>query len=185
MKKFKILMTMMAIALVSFTFTSCDEDEDIAYTLEGTWVGDLHVTSNWNGRDYYATESYVCFDKDPYEWASGTGYWVDYYSDASWDYIANHIEWNVDNGVINVYFVEDHYDVKIYDYRLNDGYFEGRIITDDGKNVSFRLRKTSSRNWRDYNYEWDYNVQPKGLNEVSRASASKTERPQRVFRLKE
>ena len=36
MKKFTTLLTMAFIALMSISFTSCDDDSDIAYTLDGT-----------------------------------------------------------------------------------------------------------------------------------------------------
>lgn len=43
MKKFTTLLTMAFIALMSISFTSCDDDSDIAYTLDGTWRGNMLV----------------------------------------------------------------------------------------------------------------------------------------------
>lgn len=43
MKKFTTLLTMAFIALMSISFTSCDDDSDIAYTLDGTWEGNMLV----------------------------------------------------------------------------------------------------------------------------------------------
>lgn len=43
MKKFTTLLTMAFIALMSISLTSCDEDSDIAYTLDGTWRGNMYV----------------------------------------------------------------------------------------------------------------------------------------------
>lgn len=43
MKKFTTLLTMAFIALMSISFTSCDDDSDIAYTLDGTWKGNMFV----------------------------------------------------------------------------------------------------------------------------------------------
>ena len=190
MKKIKNLMTLIVIALVSFAFTSCDEDEKISDTLAGTWEGNIHVASKWRGSYYYATKSYVCFEKDPFAWSSGSGYWVDYYSKLPWDYIANHIDWSVKNGNIYVHFVEDRYDITIYRYRLNRNYFEGEIKTYDDKMVSFSLSKISAPNWRyDYHYGWDYwepNFAKKGLGlNQTRASSGESDRPQREFRVKD
>ena len=56
MKRFHTLMTMVAIAMLSFTVTSCETDEDIADTLWGTWEGNMYVTSYW-----------VYFVEDDYE----------------------------------------------------------------------------------------------------------------------
>ena len=148
-------MTMVAIAMLSFTFTSCDEDEYIADTLWGTWEGNIYVGHEWSGRYYDASRSSIYFDRTNRR--SGTGYWVDYYSNAPWgEYIANHITWTVANGDIRIYFEEDDYEVIIYDYELSDSYFDGYIYTYDRKRVHFRLNKTSSPNWNRYHYGWDY-----------------------------
>ena len=41
MKKYFSIATMVLAALMSMTIVSCDDDDDIAYTLEGTWEGDM------------------------------------------------------------------------------------------------------------------------------------------------
>ena len=127
MKKFTSYIAMMMIALTSLTFTSCNDDEDIANTLWGVWEGEMYVTTYWGDYYYDASYSEIAFDKDPYQYASGTGYWIDYYSNAPWDYHANHIRWTISNGVIRIRYVEDGGYVDIYDYRLDYNYFTGSI----------------------------------------------------------
>ena len=135
----------------------CVEKEDPpAPTLEGTWEGRIYVSHQWDGRYYDASYSYISFDRDPYRYAKGYGYWVDEYSGAPWDYIANHISWTVRNSDIIVYFEEDDYEVTIYDYSVSERYFDGYIYTYDNKKVYFHLVKTSSPNWNNYHYGWDY-----------------------------
>lgn len=114
MKKFTSILAMIMMAAMSLTFVSCDDDEYIADTLWGVWEGDMYVTSEWNGHTYYSSYSILAFDKDPYEYASGTGYWIDYYSDAPWDYFASHIEWRVNNRNIEIYSREDDTYFTIY-----------------------------------------------------------------------
>ena len=106
MKKMYFRLMMVMMGLVTVSLTSCD-DEEIAKTLEGTWKGDMYISSEWDGHYYNATYTEVTFLKDPYAFSSGTGYWVDYYSDAPWDYVANHIDWRVDLGDIHVKFIEE------------------------------------------------------------------------------
>ncbi|MBQ6204917.1 MAG: hypothetical protein IJK46_12600 [Prevotella sp.] len=197
MKRLHTLLTMVAIAALSFTFTSCDEDEAIAYTLDGTWEGNIYVSHRWDGRYYDASHSYIYFDRDIYRNARGYGYWVDEYRNAPWgSYIANHISWKVRNRDIIVYFEEDDYEVTIYDYSLNDRYFEGYIYTYDNKKVSFSLRKTSSRNWDNYYYGWDYwgdyywndyyyYGKQNSVVDETRATPHTLEKPERVFRMRE
>lgn len=155
MKRFTHFCTFMLLALMSFTFVSCDEDDEIAYTLEGTWRGNMYAYVNYDGYEYYSTYSELCFLRDPYTYSSGDGYWVDYYSRAPWDYVANHIRWTVNNGVIRVRFIEKGSSVEIYDYRLSDNYFTGTIF-DKGNYVDFSLKHVSSPNWNDFEWGWDY-----------------------------
>ena len=160
MKTFTKFWVLMAMAMLTFSFTSCDDDDEIAYTLEGTWQGNMWVSTDWDGRYYDASYTEVCFSRDPYRYSSGTGYWVDYYDGNYWggrNYVASHIEWQVRNGNISIYFVEDRESVEIHNYRLNDNYFTGEICWRDGYWQQFSLRHVSSPNWGRYDH-WGYDV---------------------------
>ncbi len=156
MKRLTSILAAMMMAAAAFTLTGCDEDDDIASTLWGVWEGDMYVSSYYGGDYYDASYSEIAFDKDPYDYASGTGYWIDYYSNAPWDYHANHIQWYVNNGVISINFIEDGGSVDIYDYSLNSNYFTGVIYNDYGEALNFRLTKTAAPDWGDYEWGWDY-----------------------------
>lgn len=154
MKKFFYnIMVMAIVATAAVGLTSC-EDAEIARTLEGTWKGNMYISSYYDGYTYDATYTEITFLKDPGTYSSGNGYWVDYYSNAPWDYVANHIEWTVDFGNIKIYFVEEDAYVQIRDYHLNNDRFYG-ILEDNGKRVDFELVHTSSPNSGRYNY-WGY-----------------------------
>lgn len=191
MKKITTLMTLALLAVLSLSFTSCDDDDEIAYTLEGTWRGDMYVSSEWNGSTYDATYSEICFLRDPYRYSSGTGYWVDHYSKSGWgrNYVASHIDWRVYNGCIEVVFLDEYVDglnpiIYIEDYSLNDDYFTGTIY-DNGNCVDFRLYHVSSPNWNDYYYGWDtYYYYAKENNTWTRANkdAEPVAAPKRIFR---
>ena len=155
-KLYTTLMVLLLAAVVPTLFVSCDwdDDDEIAYTLEGTWRGDMEVYSSWNGRIYDATRTEITFLRDPYTYSSGDGYWVDFYSGAPWDYVANHITWRVDFGDIVVWFREEGTTVRIRDYRLNNDHFRGWL--QDGENdVKFDLIHISSPNWSYYDH-WGY-----------------------------
>jgi hypothetical protein len=149
----KKIYNILMIAAMALTFTSC-EDEFIADTLEGTWSGEMYVSSYYNGHDYYATKTEITFNIDPFRFTRGSGYWVDYYVGAPWGYVANHIDWEVDNGNIYIYFCEDGTSVVISDYHLSDSHFSG-YIADGDNDVYFTLRHISSPNWNNYEY-WGY-----------------------------
>ena len=65
MKKIYTHLTMLAmLAMTATMLTSCnwwDEDREIAYTLEGTWEGNMRIKSTYSGRTYYATETEITF----------------------------------------------------------------------------------------------------------------------------
>lgn len=52
MKKLKTLLTLAMVALMSLSFTSCDEDANTAYYLDGTWRGNMYVNSSYNDDDW-------------------------------------------------------------------------------------------------------------------------------------
>lgn len=142
-------------AILAVLFASC-EDERIASSLEGTWSGNMYVSSYYDGRDYYATHSEITFSIDPFRYTRGSGYWVDYYSGAPWDYVANHIDWRVDRGNIYVDFIEERTSLVISDYRLSNSRFSGYIAYGD-YDVEFDLMHIASPNWSSYN-RWGYDA---------------------------
>ena len=152
----KKIFTMLTMAMMALAFTSC-EDEYIADTLEGTWSGNMYISSEWDGRYYDATSTEITFLIDPFRFTKGSGYWVDYYRNAPWgNYVANHINWSVSNGVIYVYFVEDGDRIEIRDYRLSHNRFVGTIY-DAGQIVDFDLYCVDrpSDYWDDYRWGYD------------------------------
>ena len=159
MKKFTTLLTMAFIALMSISLTSCDEDSDIAYTLDGTWRGNMYV--QYGNVD--ATYSVIRFDQNDGIY-SGTGYWIDYFDRNYWhgnNYIANRITWTVRNRNIYITLLDENSDVVIYDYALGDRKFSGYVEADNGNRAYFELSR-DSYNWRD-DYDWGYSKQYSGL----------------------
>lgn len=57
MKNLKTLLTMAIVALMSLSFTSCDEDTDIGDTLYGTWKGYMDIGLTYDNR-YYASTTF-------------------------------------------------------------------------------------------------------------------------------
>lgn len=154
MKQLYTTLIMVMMALTATLFISCNDDSKIGLTLEGTWRGNMYVYTSWGGNRYDVTDTEITFVCDDFHWTRGTGYWVDYYSNAPRDYVANHIEWQVANGEIRVYFVEQRTEVYIRSYRLNDNRFEG-TLWDNGQEVDFNLYHVASPRRSSYDY-WGY-----------------------------
>ena len=184
MKKLYTMMMLAMMGLMTVSLTSC-EDEEIARTLEGTWKGNMYISSEWDGRYYDATYTEITFLKDPYTYSSGSGYWVDYYSNAPWDYVANHINWRVDYGTIYIHFLEEDTSMEIRDYRLNCDRFSGYIY-DHGNDVSFELYNVSRPYYDNYRWgydSWDYGYywsRTRGADADSTATVAK---PKRIVRV--
>lgn len=184
MKKMYTMLMMAMMGFMTMSLTSCEEDEAIAYTLEGTWKGNMYISSEWDGRYYDATYSEITFLKDPRTYSSGSGYWVDYYSKAPWDYVANHIDWRVDFGTIYIYFVEEGTSMEIRDYRLNADRFSGYIY-DNGTNVDFELYNVSRPYYDNYRWgydSWDYDYYWSRTRGVGVDSTTTVEKPKRIIR---
>ena len=141
-----------------FTLTSC-EDAEIASTLEGTWKGNMYISSRYGDNTYETTYTEITFEIDPFYFSKGSGYWVDYYDTGRYrtitrDYVANHIDWEVKDRTIYIHFREEGTSMRISDYRLNNDRFVG-TLNDNGNLVDFELFHTASPNWNRYNY-WGY-----------------------------
>ena len=177
MKRFTTIFTVIIMAMLSLTLVSCDEDAEVAAYLDGTWQGNVFVSSRYNGRLYKAAETKIEFISG---YNSGTGYWIDYYSNAPFDYQANHISWRVSNGNIYIRFEEEGSEVVIYDYSLSNSRLSGYILTSGGTRAAITLYHTSSPNWNSYRYGYTFYDDDYGYAK-SRATASATEKPQRIF----
>lgn len=97
MKKITYYFSMIFMAVMMLSLTSCDEDAEIAYALNGTWKGIMQTQLDYEGRYYQSNKSEVTFNSG---YDSGDGYWIDYYSNAPWDYVANRITWRVSGTTI-------------------------------------------------------------------------------------
>jgi hypothetical protein len=146
MKKLYTTLMMAMMGLMTLSFTSCETDEEIANTLEGTWRGDMRI-EDYNGVSYTGSE--ITFLKDPYTYSEGNGLWIDYYDDGY--YNPTHIEWHVNFGTIYIYFVEDDCSVEIRHYTLTDNHFRGEFY-DGYSTVNFDMRYVSRRYETDYNW---------------------------------
>lgn len=153
MKKITSLMTMLLLAVTTLTLTSCNDDEEISNTLWGVWKGNMGMYYDYDGYEYDASYTVLAFDKDPYTYAQGTGYWIDYYNSGYYSYYASNIRWSVDNGVITIYSIEDDEYWYISEYSLNYDRFSGILRGEYSNPMSFTLYKTSAPNWN--NYYWD------------------------------
>lgn len=75
MKKITYYFSMIFMTVMMLSLTSCDEDADIAYALNGTWKGLMQTQQG----TYQSNMSEVTFNSG---YDSGDGYWIDYYSNA-------------------------------------------------------------------------------------------------------
>lgn len=155
-KLYSLLFALSIIVMGSGLFYSCEwwtEDDEIVYNLEGTWGGEMYFASYYDNNWYYSNYTKLEFIQRDYN--RGEGYWVDYYSNAPWDYVANHFIWEVKNGIIYIRLLEDNYYLEIRDYDIDRRNFSGYVYY-EGEERHFDLYHTSSPNWNDYDFGWGY-----------------------------
>ena len=148
---------LVAIAALSFTFTSCDEDEAIAEDLSGfwgkTWEGVIkyYYYDRWGySGDYYRTAMYF----ESTNSTSGYGYEVDYdIRDRHNNYSYSRFRWRVRYGrIIIEYSNPDWMPLEIYDYRLNSDHFYGYMDFSSHDGIEFDLKAVRDFDWDSYHY---------------------------------
>lgn len=138
----------MVLAFIGLAFTSCDEDLITGSSLQGVWSGRMYVTSEWNGHTYTSSRTEIEFYGDDFNAKRGTGYWIDRYSRAPWDYYYSPFTYRVNHGVIHITFLFDEGEVTISDYSVQGDRFMGRL---DYSNESFVLYRVDDYGgWDDY-----------------------------------
>ena len=180
MKKILSLLSVVIIALC--TLTSCDEDVMVSSSLRGTWEGDMYTYYESNGRTQKVTYTEIMFTRDPGEYTSGYGYWIDHFSRRAGDYHYCRIDWEVRNKTIFITFRErsGKTTIEIYDYHLNGKHFTGWFRDGINTNTEFDLVKTRD----DYDEYSDYDGYGDGYYDYygySKATRSDAEMPVRKF----
>lgn len=162
MKRITSLLTMALVAMLSFTFVSCEmDDDDIAYNLEGIWEGEIrgHYYDRYgHGTTYnYAR---IEFYQDPYRYASGEGREIDF-SDHSYYTEVVHFHYTVKNGTIYIsYDDREGTEVAISRYHLYSDEFTGEFCDffsgEHMANFYFRRVNSWRTNWNSYydRYDW-------------------------------
>lgn len=155
-KLYSLLFALSIFMMGAGLFYSCEwwtVDDEIVYNLEGTWRGDMYFASYYDGKYYYSNYTTLEFVERDYN--RGEGYWLDEYSNAPWDYVANHFTWEVRGGVIYIRLLEDNYYVEIRDFDIDRRRFSGYVYY-EGEERHFDLYHVASPNWNSYDYGWDY-----------------------------
>ncbi len=174
MKKVYAYLMILCLSLTAFTMTSCEDDNDdaIAYTLDGIWQGSLGQTYYYDnyygyGYDYEEMDTEFRFYNSAGS-TSGTGVEIDYVQ-GYWTtyYKVYEFKWNVAYNNIYLYFANGE-ELVIRDFSLSSNYLSGILETSDRYRVaSLRLRKTNDWYWDSY-----YAKDNKSSFEETRASSS-------------
>ncbi|MBR7017555.1 MAG: hypothetical protein IKH99_01765 [Prevotella sp.] len=160
MKRITSLLTMALVAMLSFTFVSCDQDDDdIAWNLQGIWEGEVrgHYYDRYgHGTTYnYAR---IEFYQNPNSYASGEGREIDF-SDRSYYTEVVHFYFTVERGTIYISY-DDGTDVAITNYHLFSDEFTGEFRDyHNGRTLAyFNFARVNSwrTNWNSYydRYDW-------------------------------
>lgn len=117
MKKLTSIFTLALIAIMSFSLTSCDEDQQIALELDGTWRGEVQS----NKGPFYVD---IRFYQSGFS-THGSGY---EYDEPVYGYGGDYarFSWSVNDGFIYLDY-NDGSHVVIADYSLRNGQLSGYL----------------------------------------------------------
>lgn len=145
------IIPMLLLVFSGFMLSSCDDEQETAMMLWGTWEGQLsteYYSDRWTsyGETYYTVWH---FEGKPGS-RQGTGWEIDYVGRHRY---AQRFQWQViDNGnTVRLHYDGAWDDEYIYNFYLSDNYFSGYIDGSDGQQSAFRLQRVD-----DYGYEGDY-----------------------------
>lgn len=156
MKRFKSTLIPTLLLLVSgLLMTSCDDDQETAMMLWGTWEGQLSTEFYQDRWQSYGSTYYTVwhFEGKPGS-RQGDGWEIDYVRGQRY---AQRFRWQVmDNGnTVRLKYEGKWDDEYIYNFYLSDDYFSGYISGEDGQQSAFRLYRVDDNGY-DHDYEWDY-----------------------------
>lgn len=156
MKQFKSTIIPTLLLVVSgLLMTSCDDDQETAMMLWGTWEGQLSTDFYSNRWGTYGSSYYTVwhFEGKPGS-RQGDGWEVDYVRGQRY---AQRFRWQVmDNGTtVRLVYDGKWEDEYIYNFYLSDDYFSGYIDSNNGQQSHFQLYKVDDNGY-DFDYEWDY-----------------------------
>lgn len=147
----KTLATYMMLALFALCMNACNEDDDIAMTLDGIWEGEVaseYFSHRWGVQTEYQAVD-IEFYTDPYRYAKGTGVEYDYQRNGR--YIECYFNFEVYNGIIYIDYADGSY-VAIRNYRLSNNHFSGEFIDYDTGNYLANFNFVKVTDWRHNRY---------------------------------
>lgn len=144
-------MTIIILIMTMGMMTSCDEDNKIAFKLDGEWRGDfgMNYTIEYRGRMYTfdSYDTYLVFYNDGIASTHGWGKQVDYYEFGPYEYQFYRFNWHIRDRVLYLeYPYNRELNTRIYNFKMSFSHFTGWF---DGSDVYFDLRKLNS------NYDWE------------------------------
>lgn len=139
--KRSIFSTAALVLTAAFTFTSCEEEREVALAMSGVWeTTDALFTRSYKGQLLSPVKTVFQFDHD-YDGASiGHGVAIEYYDNKDLPVVYYHIKWETwtrkEGGVGIEVKYEDYngtgHDIfKTTDYSLNDNDFNGECTIND------------------------------------------------------
>lgn len=174
MKKMKDHLFGLAVLLLGgLTLSSCDEDNSIAFKLQGEWYGDFGMYYYYRfpccevrydtpftrlkfDNEFFGTSWLYVYQVDYYDERPINKYGqVDYHNGhvSPFEYIYHRAECHVKNRELRFRYREEReWDTNIYDYSLSNRYFEGYF--DNG--APFSMRNEDWPYWGNYCIEGHY-----------------------------
>ena len=157
MKETLRILAMAALLLPTLLFTSCDDDQQVAMMLWGTWEGQVS-TEFYRGRwgsydsDYYTV---WYFEGKPGA-RNGRGWEQNYLGTRRY---RDYFDWYVrdDGNTIEIHYHDSSQPVRyIYHFHISDMRFRGEVDNGNGAYSSFSLYKAEDHGYNGYNHYYGW-----------------------------
>ncbi|MBP5339601.1 MAG: hypothetical protein J6Z14_09945 [Prevotella sp.] len=162
MKSIKFIYAAFTILMTSALFVSCDEEEEVALSLSGTWqTTDQLFTRTFNGQTLRTTKTVFYFIQERENATVGDGYAVEYYDNTKLPMSYHHTQWqtwtrqNGDVG-IQVHYQETHDKFSTISYHIDGSNFNGKCNLNDGPDQDFKFTKSTQPDLSSVQF-WGYN----------------------------
>ena len=145
----KILFVAIAALVALASFTSCEEEENVAGSLYGSWEGDLGITHIYKGQTIKPVKCVYTFTRNNDSSTIGDGYLVETFDIPELPVVYRRLRWETwkrQNGDVGVQINLESEDVKyhIVEYNLSDRDFTGKYTSGDKTDIPFTLTRVAT-----------------------------------------
>ncbi|SFG61747.1 hypothetical protein [Prevotella sp. KH2C16] len=165
MRKILRMPALLLLLLPAFMLTGCDDDQEVAMLLSGTWEGQVSTGFYQDRWGSYSSDYYTVWYFDGKLGARhGRGWEQNYLGGSRY---RDYFDWYVMDGgnTVEIRYRDRSLPTRyIYHFYISDTHFHGEVENGDGSYSSFNLFRADYYGYDGYDhyYDWHYGSKPAG-----------------------